>query len=413
MSPQSLQSCILLFFLYSLNHHQASPTQSTFTAQLPPFLDFVSGDSTASSIFSFVHIYITMVSKLAFNSLALLASSSSVLAQFQGTTYNQTGPFLLQVVTADDDALVGKYLTTCHAGATITGLCIGSNDVSNFTLSFYYNYTIVNGQPSKTGFLTWSLPVPGAEGPLSLSEPMSLMFEPGSNVAVPMFTPSQAGTPVGWDNNTLFIAAPYDDSKFRPNVYPNATTTDGSIMRQLRNWHSCWVLYSAYYFNSVGWVSGGEPRNPTCEPVSIVRVDPASLIISSPWDELPDEWSPVAPEEDQDEKDDEADDDEADDDEDDDAEDEDASAEGHQEGQQANPEETLGASAEGSASNSFGEEHGFNGAVQEGTGESQVQQSQEASQGEQTQEGEQPSEEAQVEEHAEVEHAEEGHEGEQ
>lgn len=186
-----LRVCSLVFFsffLYSLNHHQASPTQSTFTAQLPPFLDFVSGDSTASSIFSFVHIYITMVSKLAFNSLALLSSSSSVLAQFQGTTYNQTGPFLLQVVTADDDALVGKYLTTCHAGATITGLCIGSNDVSNFTLSFYYNYTIVNGQPSKTGFLTWSLPVPGAEGPLSLSEPMSLMFEPGSNVAVPMFT---------------------------------------------------------------------------------------------------------------------------------------------------------------------------------------------------------------------------------
>ncbi|KAK0674238.1 hypothetical protein QBC41DRAFT_51861 [Cercophora samala] len=351
-----------------------------------------------------------MVSKLAFNTLALLASSSSVLAQFQGTTYNQTGPFLLRVVAADNDTLVGKYLTTCRAGAAIESLCIGSNDVNNFTLSFYYNYTIVNGQPSKTGFLTWWLPVISAEGPMTISEPMSLVFEPGSNVALPMFTPTQAGTPVGWENDALFIAAPYDDSKFRPNVYPNATTTDGSIMRQLRNWHSCWVLYSAYYYNSVGWVSGGKPRNPTCEPVSIVRVDPASLIIASPLDELPEDGSPVAPGEDLDEE-----DDEDDEDEDDDAEDEDASAEG----QQANPEETLDDSAAESASDSSDEELGFIGVVQDGTGESEEQQSQEQSQGEQTQEGEQSSEEAHEgeghaeDEHAEEDHAEEEHTGEE
>ncbi|KAK0732853.1 hypothetical protein B0T21DRAFT_452385 [Apiosordaria backusii] len=372
-----------------------------------------------------------MVSKLAFSSLALFISSSSVLAQFQGTTYNQTGPFLLRVVSADNDALEGNYLTTCRAGAAIEGLCIGSNDVNNFTLSFFYNYTIVNGQPSKTGFLTWSVPVTAAEGPFSLSEPMSLMFEPGSNVAVPMFTPSQGGTPVGWDNDTLFIAAPYDDSKFRPNIYPNATTTDGSIMRQLRNWHSCWVLYSAYYFNSVGWVSGGEPRNPTCQPVTIVRVDPASLIIASPSDELPDADSQVAPGEGQDDEDDEADDDEADDDDDadDDADDEDASAEGQQEGQQQNSEEAQDGSAEESASDSADEsqdEHGLIGAVQDTTSESQEGQTQEETQEEQTQEGEQvqegeqaqeveqPSEEVHEEEQPQEEvHEEEEHEGEE
>ncbi|KAK4177363.1 hypothetical protein QBC36DRAFT_185238 [Triangularia setosa] len=350
-----------------------------------------------------------MVSKIAFNSLALLVSSGSVFAQFQGTTYNQTGPFLLRVVSADNDALAGAYLTTCHAGAAVESLCIGSNDVSNFTLSFYYNYTIVNGQPSKTGFLTWSLPVTGAEGLMSLSEPMSLMFEPGSNVAVPMFTPSQAGTPVGWDNDTLFIAAPYDDSKFRPNVYPNATTTDGSIMRQLRNWHSCWVLYSAYYFNSVGWVSGGEPRNPTCEPVTIVRVDPASLIIASPSDELADEGSQGAPGENEDDEDDEADDNNADN-----AEDEDASAEAQQEGQQANPEETHDDGAEENASDGADESqggHDFVGDVQDGATESEEEQAQggEQSSGEVLEE-EQPQEEVREEDaHAEDEHVAEEH----
>ncbi|KAK4204435.1 hypothetical protein QBC40DRAFT_164628 [Triangularia verruculosa] len=354
-----------------------------------------------------------MVSKLAFNSLALLVSSGSVLAQYQGTTYNQTGPFLLRVVSANNDILEGKYLTTCRAGATTESLCIGPNEVNNFTLSFFYNYTIVNGQPSKTGFLTWSLPVSGVEGLATVSEPMSLSFQPGSNVAVPMFTFNEAGTPIGWDNDTLYIAAPYDDSKFRPNVYPNATTTDGSIMQRLRNWHSCWVLYSAYYFNSVGWVSGGEPRNPTCEPVTIVKVDPASLVIPSASDEAPDEGLQGAPEEDQEDEDDDADDDEADEEE-----DEDASAEGQQDDQQATPEEVQDDGAEESASDSSSE-LGFVGVVTDGTTESQGEQSQqEAQEGEQSSE-EVPEEESQGEghdddvhaddEHAEEEHAEEEH----
>lgn len=45
----------------------------------------------------------------------------------------------------DDDVFVGKYFIICYVGVIIMGFCIGFNDVSNFILSFYYNYIIVNG----------------------------------------------------------------------------------------------------------------------------------------------------------------------------------------------------------------------------------------------------------------------------
>jgi len=39
------------------------------------------------------------------------------------------------------------------------------------------------------------------------------------------------------------------------------------------NWHSCWALVgSGYYYNVLAWVTGGLPRNPTCQPVKVFQV---------------------------------------------------------------------------------------------------------------------------------------------
>ncbi|KAK4192106.1 hypothetical protein QBC35DRAFT_553776 [Podospora australis] len=220
-----------------------------------------------------------MISKLTLGSLAVLSSSSTsalaaaILTPFQ----NQTGPFYLRVTSVINETFDGSFLVACRTGNLNQGLCLGPDTVNNHTWYFFWNYTILNGKPSETGLLTWTLPSLSPTA-LGFSEAMSLNFQPGSNVALPMFMPGP-GTPVGWDNDALYIPSRYDDTKFMPNIYPNSSVRESSRVH-LKNWHACWVLWDAYYFNSVAWVSGGEPRNPTCEPVGLVKVDPEDAVLN-------------------------------------------------------------------------------------------------------------------------------------
>lgn len=128
-----------------------------------------------------------MVSKLTLGSLALLTSSTSVLAQTILTPFqNQTGPFFLRVTSADNETYDGSFLVACRTGNLVQGLCLGPDTVNNHTWHFFWNYTTVNDEPSKIGLLTWTLPIL-SNNALSISESMVLNFQPGSNVALPMF----------------------------------------------------------------------------------------------------------------------------------------------------------------------------------------------------------------------------------
>lgn len=124
-------------------------------------------------------------SKLLLGGLALLTSSGSTYAQ-SSISFNQTGPFLLKVSTDTNPVINGKYLSTCRAGSAIEGLCLGERTVNNNTWNFFWNYTVVNGVPSETGVLTWTLPIIGTNI-LTVSEAMVLNYNPGTNVVVAMF----------------------------------------------------------------------------------------------------------------------------------------------------------------------------------------------------------------------------------
>ncbi|KAK4230839.1 hypothetical protein QBC38DRAFT_383074, partial [Podospora fimiseda] len=208
--------------------------------------------------------------KLFLSSLtALLTSVAPIFAQSL-VSFNQTGPFLLKVTSASNTSLNDLYISTCRAGAAIEGLCLGDHAVDNNTWNFFWNYTVFDGVPSETGILTWTLPVVGANI-LTVSEALSLNYNPGSNVVLPLFTPGQ-GTSVGWDDNTLYIPGLYDDALFQPNQYPDPVAlASANNQLLLKNWYACWIYFGAYYFHAIAWVSAGLPHNPTCEPVMLEK----------------------------------------------------------------------------------------------------------------------------------------------
>ncbi|KAK0722806.1 hypothetical protein B0T26DRAFT_235088 [Lasiosphaeria miniovina] len=198
--------------------------------------------------------------------LAALTSSTGVLAQQQ--TNNQTGPFLLKLTSANE-TLNGNYLGACHAGAAIEALCLIGKNISTINRSaatFFWNYTIYDGQPSESGSLVWTLQLSG--GIMNVSEPLSVTYNPGTNVAVPMLTPGGVAQQVGFNGSTLYVPGYPDDSNFKYGEYPtNLSTT------QLTNWQACWLFAGSYYYNALAWVTSGAPHNPTCQAVGVLRED--------------------------------------------------------------------------------------------------------------------------------------------
>lgn len=176
--------------------------------------------------------------------------------------YNQTGPFALKLANSANETLNGQYLFACHAGAAIEGLCIGGTNRSSPSAEFFLNTTGEN----PTGLLIWNLPIQLPDSD-HISEPMILSHTVGSNVAVPLFQPANAGQgqAVGFgDDDMMFLPSFYNDATFQPEVYPT-----NQVRSQLSQWHTCWAFYGGYYHQGLAWVTAGAPHNPTCEPVDV------------------------------------------------------------------------------------------------------------------------------------------------
>lgn len=223
--------------------------------------------------------------------IAALTATAAVQAQ----TYSQDGPFYLKL-KSNDTSLDGKYLYACHAGAAIESLCLGSTQdpAGASSSSFYYNYTVNDNVPSNSGLLIWNLQASGADGPITVSSPLSFNYDPGSNVATTLFMvryslssllhreyhlltcPSQpTASPslqVAFDNeNQLFVPTYTDDSKYVAGQYPEYP---GTIA--LQNWQACWAQVGGYYYNVLAWVTSGAPKNPTCKAVKVAKVKVAA-----------------------------------------------------------------------------------------------------------------------------------------
>lgn len=189
--------------------------------------------------------------------IALAASTAS--AQY----LNQSAPFSL-IITSSDPTTNGSSLITCHEGAGIEGLCFGAI-VAGGASTYTFNYSAsVTPDPNVgvVGLLTYLL----QGGNFNESSPMELAYNPASNVAVPMLTPSISGQEVGFDkDNKLFIAQYVDDTK-EPSTSPPYNPMP------LYRWYVC-TTYEGYTYTTLAWALGSAaPQNPTCKKVDVVRV---------------------------------------------------------------------------------------------------------------------------------------------
>ncbi|KAK4114265.1 hypothetical protein N656DRAFT_580961 [Canariomyces notabilis] len=119
--------------------------------------------------------------------LAALTYPTVVLA---GLTHNQTGPYFLRVSISKDKALDGQYLIPLVVDSEIVGLYFRPWKPSKEEATFYFDYTVTDGRPSKSGLLThWPQQHDGYGR--RLWHTMSLEQVQGSNLAVPAFNVSR------------------------------------------------------------------------------------------------------------------------------------------------------------------------------------------------------------------------------
>jgi len=189
----------------------------------------------------------------------LALGTTQITAQF----LNASAPFNL-IVLSDNSTINGSALTACHEGAAIEGLCLGGilsepTDVEYETYTFNISSYPVDVEPSIgfPGYLVWEL----EGGNFNLSTPVTLEFNPTSNIALPMFTPSEYGTSLAFDVNDLLNVQGSDG--YLPTI--------GTTVAYYR-WYIC-ETDGGYLYTTLAWVVGaGEPENPTCSKVDVKRV---------------------------------------------------------------------------------------------------------------------------------------------
>lgn len=166
-------------------------------------------------------------------------------------------PFYL-TLTSKDATVNGHVLFACHEGAAIEGLCLGGLFHENPDASTFGFNTSAYGS---SGVLTYTL----VGGNFVESEPMSLEYNPASNVAVPLFAPGYDTTYVGFDkDNKLYIPSYIDDTHAPP-------VAEGSEKDYYR-WYIC-DTYAGYSYTTLAWTAGlHSPQNPSCKKVDVVRV---------------------------------------------------------------------------------------------------------------------------------------------
>jgi hypothetical protein len=92
---------------------------------------------------------------------------------------------------------------------------------------------------------------------------MTLSYNPTSNVAIPLFTPSESGTVVAVDpSGKLNIPSSLDDTVYPPVYDP----------KPVYRWYAC-ETNAGYQYQTLAWALGATwPENPTCQSVEILRV---------------------------------------------------------------------------------------------------------------------------------------------
>ncbi|CAF9915710.1 MAG: hypothetical protein GOMPHAMPRED_000832 [Gomphillus americanus] len=192
---------------------------------------------------------------------AILLGTITTLSSLASAQYtNRSHAFNLVVESSTNKTLSGTRLTACHSGAAIETLCTYPAASDSISDEFYYNYT-TQSKPT-SGIITWNLPYNGNQ---IESEPLTFQYDPSTNVALPVFIPSEDNEVfVTFDkNNYLLVLSYLDDTKTPPGYKP----------QQLSRWQVCQTYYGSYTYTTLAWTLGsGKPQNPSCQAVKVKRV---------------------------------------------------------------------------------------------------------------------------------------------
>jgi len=150
----------------------------------------------------------------------------------------------------------------------IEGLCVATTPPTNLTAYFQFNTTgddvgIEPPNPGATGLLTYSLDI-GSE---NVSSVMEFSISVSSNVAQPIFQPSDSldnGALVAFDGDGKMNIQSYIDDTVYPQVEETVT---------FYRWYACITDFLGYQYRTLAWMIGpGQPENPTCVKVDVLRV---------------------------------------------------------------------------------------------------------------------------------------------
>lgn len=193
-------------------------------------------------------------------SFLLLALTTTAMAQ-----YTVQSRLFSLVLKSSNCSIDGSVLAPCHEGAGIEGLCYGKVPEVNISTAYYqFNSSAgaVGVEPpsiGEIGILTYEL----RGSNFNLSSPLSMSSSFTSNVGIPLFTPSDKVTYVAFDADGKMNIQNYLDDTVYPAIYKQTA---------FYRWFVCNTNYG-YAYATLAWVIGpGDPENPTCQKVDVVRV---------------------------------------------------------------------------------------------------------------------------------------------
>ncbi|OTB02212.1 hypothetical protein M426DRAFT_265016 [Hypoxylon sp. CI-4A] len=190
------------------------------------------------------------------------------------------GPFQLQINSAINASING-YAHPCQ---DTLGLCYQDGALAPQSPGEGFFLTSSGEADYTTGYLSWrnsnSNNAQSSNG-VSAYGPVGLIYDPGSNVAVPIFNQTTTPGTLGFDAVTsILLMAGIDDSSGTGGGGGSSSgggqQDGGGTDRNYNNWHLCFVELVQPGQLLVSWVLGANlgwpPTNPTCQSINITMV---------------------------------------------------------------------------------------------------------------------------------------------
>ncbi|KAI0836272.1 hypothetical protein F5Y06DRAFT_298629 [Hypoxylon sp. FL0890] len=205
--------------------------------------------------------------------LLVLVCADAAVAQIYAN-----GPFQLHVGSLFNTSIDG-HAYPCEDSL---GLCFEEGDLTTASPGEGFFFTSRGQEDYTTGYLSWhngnKQVASNTTNTVTEYGPIGLLYDPGTNVAVPIFNQTQTPETLGFDTETgVLMMAGIDDTAMSNNG-SNGTGGDPNGGARGR-FYNCWFLCFVQLDQNqppetlVSWVLGANlgwpPTNPTCQPINL------------------------------------------------------------------------------------------------------------------------------------------------